>query len=129
MGESIHEMNYIEQLCLEYLMDIYIIIHKLIDNIKNNIPNIIPEERQNIQRSDLSSINEPHWHYYLSNGCYALGGEYPDEESEDHAISYGSSMLNYCVDELYSLPIDLLEDVSIYINDHINIGKCIYCKD
>ena len=95
---NIIQLNEIEQLYLYNL-----------DQIKMNIINLIKEKQldntsyvitDDILKTRITS-SEPYWHNYLMHGQYALSGDYPDEECEEHAISFGNTMmLKYCIDEL-----------------------------
>ena len=100
-------------------------------NIKKIIIDIIKKSKNNelcvsILQIDLSY--EKSWHDYLMNAYWALGGDYPDDESEDYAIMYGMHNINKCIEMLYSIPIDMLEDIVINIDDHITNDRCLLCN-
>ena len=129
MEESIYELNELEVARDEQMKELLFIIPQLIENIKNNIPNIHSDTEKYIKdRLYISTKNEPYWHFFFSQGETAMSGDYPDEECEDHAYSFGLNMFKRCEQELYNLPIDILEDILIYINDHMTKGKCVHCE-
>lgn len=124
-----YELNELEVVRYELMKELLDIIPQLIENIKNNIPNIhYDTEKYTKDRLDISSTNQPYWHYFFSHGYTAMGGDYPDEESEDHAYYFGTAMFKRCEQELFNLPIDILEDIYVYINDHMTKGKCVHCE-
>ena len=121
--KNLANLNEIERLYLYNLEQIDIHINKLIKKEQtNNIERgVIINRRSTIKK-------QPYWHEYLMQAYWALSGDYPDEETEDNAVLYGNKMmLEYCMDELRVLPIDLLEDAQQYIRDHYIKDSCVLC--
>jgi len=133
--QQLEHLNEIEQLYLYNLEQIDKNINELINIKKNNINttspyiSIDPIHNDNIiKRRSIINTNLPYWHEYLIQAEWALGGEYPDEESENNAVLYGNKMmLKYCMDELSVLSIYLLEDAQLHIRDHYIKHSCVLC--
>jgi len=124
-------INEIEETYICYLEQLKSTINSIIENIHN--PDLRPSPQFinqiiKIRNTTLDKTKEIYWHQYLMRMQYAMSGDYPDTECEDYAYTYGKTMLDNVVDELYILPIDLLEDASMYIEDHRNKWECVLCK-
>jgi len=92
-----------------------------IDNIKDNIYQL-----NNNSKFNTDQINLIHKH--LTSAHYALGGEYPDKESEDHAVTYGDQLFAKINELIKFLSNDILEDTLIYLDEHRHNFKCSYCS-
>ena len=122
MDTPLIELNEIEQL---YEYKIHIIKNTIIEKIENkNITHV------NSPLDECNDISESEtWHDYLLSAQYALSGDYPDEECVEHAIHYGSNMLNKCTNILYKMPVNMLKEIIHHIDDHILTHRCSLCKD
>ena len=124
-------INELEETYICYLEQLKSTINSIIENIQKPDLNPSPlfiNEIKKIRDLTLDKTKEIYWHKYLIQMQYAMSGDYPDTECEDHAYTYGKTVFDNVVNELYLLPIDLLEDATIYIEDHINQWECVLCK-
>jgi hypothetical protein len=92
-----------------------------IDNIKDNIYQLNNNSKFNTDQIKLI-------HKCLTSAHYALGGEYPDKESEDHAVIYGDQLFAKINELIKFLSNDILEDTLIYLDEHRHNFKCSYCS-
>jgi hypothetical protein len=95
--------------------------YECIDEIKDNINQLNNNSKFNIHQINLI-------HEHLTSAHYALGGEYPDKESEEHAVIYGKQLFAKINELIKFLPNDILEDTLIYLDEHRHNFKCIYCS-
>jgi len=135
MNTQLEESNYIEQLYKYNLIEIIKYIVVLIEGKKNQqdyLNGINEIYNYNIEKYNIEKYISPYqnskWHDYLIGAQYALSGDYVDEECESHGIFHGKKMLAYLKNELVNFPTDILEDIMIYIYDHIDLHKCILCN-
>jgi len=124
-------INELEETYICYLEQLKSTINSIIENRHN--PDLMPNplyinEIKKIRDLTLGKTKEIYWHKYLIQMEYAMSGDYPDTECENHAYTYGKTVFDNVVNELYLLPIDLLEDATMYIEDHINRWECVLCK-
>ena len=132
MNSHSAESTYIEKLYKYNLTEIIKYIVVLIEGKKNQKDYLNEIYNYNIEKYNMEKYISPYynskWHDYLIGAQYALSGDYMDEECESHGIFHGEQMLANLTNELVNFPIDILEDIMMYIYDHIDLHKCILCN-
>jgi hypothetical protein len=111
--------------CLQAMMEY--IIEKQNNKLEDIVEASYRIERLEQNRLSLPICKEPRWHYYMRIAQITLSGDYPDDESYEHAVSYSNRVMRSAIDELSILPPDLLEDAMEYITSHHNTWQCGLC--
>ncbi len=120
------KLNDIEQMFQYLLIELSKEVLLLIESKKNDNEQYFydSDEKCNMEKYDYTSK----WHHYLILAQDTLGGEYPDEECEDHAIFHAKQMLKMLSNELLNFPINVLENVYTHIYQHHDNRKCSLCE-